>query len=130
MDQHYFGELVGYWRVACPPHWSSFAVGATQDPGTAGFSVFRAAMGTQTLLANAGVGTAAGAFNMMSGLAGLDGSYIIGFCGTGRTGDANPYVATANSGALIVTPEPSSLPMLGAGLLALAILPGRRTLTA
>jgi hypothetical protein len=101
------------------------------DPGaTTGFFVFQADIGTQTLLANAGAGTAAGTFNMISGLGGLTGSYIIGFCGTGCTGNANPYVATANSGALLVTPEPSSLLMLVAGLLALATLAGRRSLTA
>ena len=100
-----------------------------EDPGATGFFVFQADIGTLTMLNPSGAGTAAGTFNMISGLGGLDGSYIVGFCGTGCTGNANPYVATANSGALLVTPEPSSLLMLGAGLLALAALTGRRSLT-
>jgi hypothetical protein len=100
------------------------------DPGATGFFVFQADIGAQTLLKPSGASTAAGTFNMISGLGGLNGSYIIGFCGTGCTGNTNPYVATANSGALIVTPEPSSQVMLFSGLMAMALLVSRRSLTA
>ena len=92
MDQHYFtlASFLGIGALPANPIGAHLPSAQTEDPGAAAFSVFRAAMGTQTLLANAGAGTAAATFNMMSGLAGLDGSYIIGVCGTGCTCGANP----------------------------------------
>jgi hypothetical protein len=100
------------------------------DPGATGFFVFQADLGTMTILANSGAGTAAGLFNIPTGFGNDIGGYIVSFCGTGCTGDANPYVATANSGALLVTPEPASLTMLFVGLLGLTLLTRRRVLSA
>lgn len=78
--------------------------------------------------------TVTGEFTLPTGFSSDLGAYIVGFCGTGCT---KPFVATANSGALVEngntpvpSPEPGSLLMLGAGLLGVAMLAGRRTLAA
>jgi len=94
------------------------------DPGATGFFVFKADTGVSKIWDNANAANGP-TFTMVNGLGA--GGYIIGFCSTGCS---SPYVATANSGALVVTPEPPSLMMLGAGLLALAALASRRSLTA
>jgi len=128
------GFLDAYLGISASP---SNPIGAylptTQflDPGATGFFVFQADIGTQTIPKNGGTDT----FNVPTGFGADLGGYILGFCGTGCTGDTNPYVATANSGALVVNgntplPEPSSLMMLGIGLLGLTLLTGRRVLTA
>ena len=125
------GSLKGFLGITASPNnpiGAYLPTAQVQDPGATGFFVFQADIGTQTIPGNSDAATAAGIFNMISGLGGLDGSYIVGFCGAGCTTDGS-FVATANSGALLVTPEPSSLLMLGAGLLALAALTGRRSLT-
>jgi hypothetical protein len=127
------GTLAGFLGIGGSPNNPIGAyLPTTQalDSSATGFFVFQADLGTMTMLANSGVGTAAGLFNIPTGFGNDIGGYIVGFCGTGCTGNANPYVATANSGALVVTPEPSSFLMLGAGLLALAALASRRSLTA
>lgn len=125
----FLASFIGIGASPANPIGAYLPAAQTQDPGATGFFVFQADIGTLTMLNPSGAGTAGSTFNMISGIGGLDGSYIIGFCGTGCTGNANPYVATANSGALIVTPEPSSLMMLGAGLIALGLLASRRALT-
>jgi hypothetical protein len=134
------GDLATYFGInASPDNPIGAYLPTTQvlDPGASGFFAFVADVGTQDIPGNSGAGTAAGVFNIPTGFGDDLGGYIIGFCGTGCNGDTNPYVATANSGALVVngttplpTPEPGSLMMLGAGLLGLALLSGRRVLTA
>jgi hypothetical protein len=99
----------------------------TLDSGATGFFVFQADLGTMTIPANSGATTASGLFNVPTGFGADHGGYIVAFCGTGCTG--NGYVATANSGALLV-PEPASLTMLFVGLLSLILLTRRRVLTA
>jgi len=94
------------------------------DPGATGFYDFQAETGTSKIWDNANEANGP-TFTMVNGLGA--GGYIIGFCSTGCS---SPYVATANSGALVVTPEPPSLAMLCAGLLALAALASRSSLTA
>jgi hypothetical protein len=96
------------------------------DPGATGFYVFQANTGISKIWDNSHE-TNGPIFNMITGISGDKGAYILGFCSTGCS---SPYVATANSGALIETPEPSSLVMLCAGLLSLAAFASRRSLTA
>jgi hypothetical protein len=103
------------------------------DPLAAGFFVFVADLGSTTIPDNSNASSVTGEFTLPSGLGSDLGAFIVGFCGTGCT---KPFVATANSGALIVngtatvpSPEPGSLTFLGAGLLGLALLAGRRVLT-
>jgi len=135
------GTLAGFLGISASP---DNPIGAylptTQflDPGATGFFVFQADLGSTLLPDNSDASAVTGEFTLPTGFSSDLGAYIVGFCGTGcnPTGNAN-YVATANSGALVEnggttvpTPEPGSLLMLGAGLLGVAMLAGRRTLTA
>ena len=121
------GSLAAYLGISASP---ANPIGAflpsTQllDPGATGFFVFQADIGTKTIPGNSGAGAAAGTFNIPGNFGSDFGGYILAFCGTGCS---SPFVATANSGALIVTPEPASLTMLFAGLLGFALLAGRRS---
>jgi hypothetical protein len=131
------GTLADYLGIGASPNNPLDAYLPTtvlKDPGATGFFVFQADTGTSKIWDNANAGNGP-VFSIITGLSGDSGAYIVGFCGTGCTGNANPYVATANSGALLVggttnVPEPSSFLMLGAGLLGLAVLASRRSLTA
>jgi len=98
------------------------------DPGATGFFVFQADVGLTTILGNSGAGTAAGQFTIPAGFDSDVGGYIVGFCFS-CTHDPGSFIATANSGALVVTPEPGSLTMLFAGLLGIPLLAGRRVRT-
>jgi hypothetical protein len=122
------GTYLGITPTASPNNPIGAYLPTTQflDPTATGFFVFQADLGTSKIWDNANE-TNGPTFNMLSGLSGLDGAYIVGFCGTGCT---SPTVATANSGALIVTPEPSSLVMLFSGLLVMSLFVSRRSLTA
>lgn len=125
------GTLAGFLGIGASPNNPIGAyLPATQslDPGATGFFVFQADLGSMTILANSGAGTAGGLFSIPTGFGNDLGGYIVAFCGLGCSNSPN-YVATANSGALLVTPEPASLTMLFAGLLGLALLTGRRVLT-
>jgi len=130
------GNLASYFGISASP---DNPIGAylptTQflDPGATGFFAYVADIGTQFIPKGGGTGT----FNIPTGFGADLGGYILGFCGVGCNGDTNPFVATANSGALVVngntpipTPEPGSLLMLGAGLLGLTLLSGRRVFAA
>ena len=123
------GSLAAYLGISANPANPIGAyLPATQalDPGATGFFVFQVDLGTQTILGNSGAGAAGGTFNIPGNFGSDFGGYILAFCGTGCKG---PDVATANSGALLVTPEPASLTMLFAGLLGFALLNGRRVLS-
>jgi hypothetical protein len=131
------GHLDAFLVISASPNNPSGAyLPTTQflDPGAMGFFVFVGDLGSTLLPDNSNASTATGEFTLPTGFSSDQGAYIVGFCGTGCT---KPFVATANSGALVEngstpvpTPEPGSLLMLGAGLLGVAMLAGRRTLTA
>lgn len=123
------GFLASYLGISASPSNPFGAYSGTLGPGATGFLVFQADLGTMTIPGNSGASTAAGLFTLPAGLSNDDGAYIVAFCGTGCSNSPG-YVATANSGALLVTPEPGSLTMLFAGLLGLALLTGWRVLTA
>lgn len=131
------GDLATYLGISGSPNnpiGAYLPTTQTLDPTADGFFVFQADLGTSKIWDNPNAANGP-VFDMLSGLTGLNGAYIVGFCGTGCTGNTDPYVATANSGALLVNgntqvPEPSSLTFLGVGLLGLAILASRRALTA
>lgn len=73
-----------------------------------GFYVFRANLGTTTLIAQSGVNqTGQDAYLMQLGQSLIQGSYIVGFLDQGPGSDG----ATANSGAILETaPPPPSVP--------------------
>jgi hypothetical protein len=84
-------------------------------------------------------GVGAVTFNTVSGLGGDLGSYIVGFCSTTSSPGCTPpgngagFIATANSGALLVdtvvpAPEPATFTMLGAGFIGLLGIARRRLL--
>jgi hypothetical protein len=95
---------------------------ATQalDPTATGFFVFQADIGTTKIWDNANA-TNGPLFDLVSGFSSDVGGYIVGFC----AGCTSRVSATAPSGALVVNgdghrvPEPSTLILLGSGLLIL-----------
>lgn len=122
------GFLDAYLGISAKPANPFGAYSGTLGPTASGFLVFQADLGTMTILGNSGAMTAGGLFTLPAGFSNDDGAYIVAFCGLGCSNSPN-YVATANSGALLVTPEPASLTMLFTGLLGLALLARRRVLT-
>lgn len=123
------GDLASYLGITASPNNPIGAyLPATNglDPSATGFYVFQATLGTAIYFPGPG-GTNWFPFDAISGLGNDFGAYIVGFCSSGCSGSSE--VATANSGALLITPEPSSLVTLLVGLLGLALLAGRRVLT-
>lgn len=104
------GQLDTYLGIsASPTNPIGAYLGATQvfQPSATGFFVFRASLGSTTLLGTSGVGQP-GQDNYLSTLdTGLfAGSYIVGFLQ-----QSGAYGATANSGAILETsPPPPSVP--------------------
>jgi hypothetical protein len=81
------------------------------DPGATGFFVYQADLGPSTLGSAAGTGPLE---TLSIGTNFARGAYLVGFLNEGAT--APDWHATANSGAIFVTPEPSYGIFLGAGL--------------
>jgi len=131
------GDLDTFLGISASPNnpiGAYLPLAQTLDPAAAGFFVFLGDVGTTTIPDNKDASTVTGEFTLPTGLGSDLGAYIVGFCGTGCT---KPFVATANSGALLENgsipippvPEPGSIVMLGAGLFGVALLAGRRVLT-
>jgi hypothetical protein len=126
------GSLAGYLGISGSPNnpiGAYLPTSQSLDPGATGFFVFQVDTGTSKIWDNSNEGNGP-TFDLPGGGFGSDlGGYIVGFCGTGCTGNTDPYVATANSGALLVEwhtwCQSLALLMLGAGLLGLGFA-GRR----
>jgi PEP-CTERM motif len=124
------GDLDTYLGISASP---ANPIGAflpstqTLDPGATGFFVYQVNLGTTTLN---GPSTPTTGLFMSTGIP--EGSYIDGFFNEGTA--ANPdWVATANSGAIFLTgeptptvPEPGSLLLVCTGLVGAAIGVRRR----
>lgn len=105
------GQLDAYLgSAASPTNPIGAFLPATQtfQAAATGFYVFRANLGSTTLLGTSGVGGAGqDAYLMQLGQSLVQGSYIVGFLDQGPGSDG----ATANSGAILVTdPPPPSVP--------------------
>lgn len=104
------GQLDAYLGLSASP---ASPIGAylpttlTYQPGATGFYVFSANLGSTTLLGTSGVGGAGqDSYLLQLGQSVVPGSYIVGFLDQGGRTDG----ATANSGAILVTNPPSSVP--------------------
>jgi hypothetical protein len=84
----------------------------TLDPGATGFFVYQVNLGNATL------GGPTTGPNLALGSTVPVGSYLVAFVDS----DTDTWSATANSGAILEVPEPSSLLLLIPGLLALGLL--------
>ena len=103
------GQLDSYLGISASP---TNTIGAylpttlTYQPGTTGFYVFQANVGTRTLLGTSAIGTAGqDAFLMQLGQSLAKGSYIVGFLN-----QSGVYGATANSGSILETGGPPPPP--------------------
>jgi hypothetical protein len=123
------GQLDAYLGISASP---TNPIGAylpsTQalDAAATGFFVFQADLGQTKIWDNPNE-TNGPNLNLIAGLGGDLGAYIVAFCGIGCT---DPVVATANSGALLLNspptppsvPEPGTLLVFGGALLGLVLL--------
>lgn len=127
------GKLDAYLGIsASPTNTIGAYLGTTQslDAGATGYYAYKADLGTNTLLgASAKTATPMlndGSFNLPTGAS------ILAFLNEGTTASPN-WVATSNSGQLSIdptstssVPEPSSLLLLGTGILGLAFFIRRK----
>ena len=125
------GNLDTYLMISASP---TNPIGAylpttqTFDPGATGYFVYKADLGTNTLLGPSATTATPVLFD--GSFMFPNGSSIVGFLNKGTVSSPN-WVATANSGQLSIesttTPEPASILLFGTGLLALAAIVRRRS---